>query len=172
MSAWTNMVAIATTQHTAAHPDPLTPSGTSLTEGMAFSVGIGARQQVLLSTTLLDPRSARRSAYLLLAVCTLPGRGTARWPQEALTAGTTLKRSAQEYFRMGSRGSGESTGLSACMEARMVASGYLLAAGGGRVQKAQKGEGHAQEGQRSEGAEKEGDSDMLGLWRKHECMRV
>ena len=42
--------------------DPLTPSGTSLTEGMAFSVGIGARQQVLLSTTLLDPRSARRSA--------------------------------------------------------------------------------------------------------------
>ena len=73
---------------------------------------------------------------------------------------------------MGSRGSGESTGLSACMEARMVASGYLLAAGGGRVQKAQKGEGHAQEGQRSEGAGKEGDSDMLGLWRKHECMRV
>jgi hypothetical protein len=28
----------------------------------------------------------------------------------------------------------------------MVASRYLLAAGGGRVQKAQKGEGHAQEG--------------------------
>ena len=63
MSPGTNMVAIATTQHTAAHPDPLTPSGTSLTEGMAFSVGIGARQQVLLSTTILDPRSARRSAY-------------------------------------------------------------------------------------------------------------
>ena len=66
MSPGTNMVAIATTQHTAAHPDPLTPSGTSLTEGMAFSVGIGARQQVLLSTTLLDPRSARRSVYLCL----------------------------------------------------------------------------------------------------------
>ena len=40
------------------------------------------------------------------------------------------------------------------------------------MQKAQKGEGHAQEGQRSEGAGKEGDSDMLGLWHKHECMRV
>jgi hypothetical protein len=47
--------------HPCCSPDPLTPSGTSLTDYMTIFVGVLARQQVLVSITLpLAPRSRKR----------------------------------------------------------------------------------------------------------------
>ena len=70
--------------------DPIRPSVTLLGDSVKLLVGIGARQQVLLST-LLPPSSHFPPRSGCLAVL---GYGAVLWPEGRLTAGYRLERSA------------------------------------------------------------------------------
>ena len=83
--------------------DPIMPSVPSLNDSVKLLVGIGARQQVLLST-LLPPSSHFPPRSGCLAVL---GYGAVLWPEGRLTAGYRLEGPVRAISRRDNQAFGE-----------------------------------------------------------------